>query len=50
MTNNPIKRSGLEGYGIEVDSIVPIEVEPNKYNRRYMETKRERMGHKLHLK
>ncbi len=50
MTNNPVKRSGLEGYGIEVDSIVPIEVEPNKYNRRYMETKRERMGHKLHLK
>lgn len=50
MTNNPTKRSGLEGYGIEVDSIVPIEVEPNKYNRRYMETKRERMGHKLHLK
>lgn len=50
MTNNPVKRRGLEGYGLEVDGIVPIEVEPNEYNRRYMTTKRERMGHALHLK
>ena len=50
MTNNPVKRRGLEGYGLEVDGIVPIEVEPNEYNRRYMTTKQERMGHALHLK
>ncbi|MEI3156628.1 MAG: bifunctional 3,4-dihydroxy-2-butanone-4-phosphate synthase/GTP cyclohydrolase II [Muribaculaceae bacterium] len=50
MTNNPVKRRGLEGYGLEIDGIVPIEVEPNEYNRRYMTTKRERMGHALHLK
>lgn len=50
MTNNPFKRRGLEGYGLEIDGIVPIEVEPNEYNRRYMTTKQERMGHALHLK
>lgn len=50
MTNNPVKRRGLEGYGLEIDGIVPIEVEPNEYNRRYMTTKQERMGHALHLK
>ena len=50
MTNNPVKRRGLEGYGLEIDGIVPIEVEPNEYNRRYMTTKQERMGHSLHLK
>ena len=50
MTNNPVKRRGLEGYGLEIDGIVPIEVEPNEYNLRYMTTKQERMGHALHLK
>lgn len=48
MTNNPVKRVGLEGYGLEVVENVPIEVEPNPYNLRYMHTKKERMGHSLH--
>ncbi len=48
MTNNPVKRVGLEGYGLEVVENVPIEVEPNPYNLRYMHTKKERMGHDLH--
>ena len=48
MTNNPVKRVGLEGYGLEVVENVPIEVEPNPYNLRYMHTKKERMGHNLH--
>ncbi len=47
MTNNPIKRIGLEGYGLEVVENVPIEVEPNDYNKFYMHTKKERMGHTL---
>lgn len=48
MTNNPVKRIGLEGYGLEVSEIVPLEVEPNEYNKRYMSTKKNRMGHNLH--
>ena len=48
MTNNPKKRIGLEGYGLQVSEIVPIEIEPNDDNRFYMHTKKERMGHKLH--
>ncbi|MCI9606811.1 MAG: bifunctional 3,4-dihydroxy-2-butanone-4-phosphate synthase/GTP cyclohydrolase II [Muribaculaceae bacterium] len=47
MTNNPVKRIGLEGYGLKVVENVPIEVQPNKYNRFYMHTKKERMGHHL---
>ena len=47
MTNNPVKRVGLEGYGLEVVENVPIEVEPNPYNMRYMHTKKARMGHML---
>lgn len=47
MTNNPVKRIGLEGYGLEVVENVPIEIEPNDYNRFYMHTKKERMGHTL---
>lgn len=47
MTNNPVKRIGLEGYGLEIVENVPIEVEPNPYNLRYMHTKKERMGHNL---
>jgi 3,4-dihydroxy 2-butanone 4-phosphate synthase/GTP cyclohydrolase II len=47
LTNNPIKRVGLEGYGLEVTQIVPIEIEPNEYNQKYMKTKRDRMGHHL---
>lgn len=48
MTNNPVKRIGLEGYGLEVTENVPLEVTPNEYNRFYMHTKKERMGHNLH--
>lgn len=48
MTNNPVKRIGLEGYGVKIAEIVPLEVEPNPYNERYMETKKNRMGHNLH--
>ena len=47
MTNNPVKRIGLEGYGLKVIENVPIEIEPNDHNRFYMHTKKERMGHKL---
>jgi len=50
VTNNPVKRTGLEGYGLEVTEIVPCVVEPNKYNERYLKTKQDRMGHELHLK
>jgi len=47
MTNNPVKRIGLESYGLEIVENVPIEVEPNKYNRFYIETKKNRMGHTI---
>jgi len=47
LTNNPAKRAGLEGYGLEVVERVPIETTPNPFNIRYLETKRTRMGHLL---
>lgn len=47
MSNNPVKRIGLEGYGLRVVENVPIEVSPNSYNHFYMSTKKERMGHTL---
>lgn len=47
MSNNPVKRIGLEGYGLRVIENVPIEVSPNSYNHFYMSTKKERMGHTL---
>lgn len=47
ITNNPVKRVGLESFGLEIVENVPIVVEPNPYNKRYLETKRIRMGHKL---
>ncbi len=47
ITNNPVKRVGLESYGLTIEENVPIVIEPNKFNRRYLETKRTRMGHKL---
>ena len=47
LTNNPIKRVGLEGYGLEVTEIVSMEIAPNEHNQRYMRTKRDRMGHHL---
>lgn len=49
MTNNPVKRVGLESYGIEIVENIPIEIQPNKYNERYMRTKKEKMHHNLHL-
>ena len=49
LTNNPVKRVGLEAYGLEITENVPIEVVPNEYNERYLKTKRDRMGHTLHL-
>ncbi|HQN30531.1 MAG TPA: GTP cyclohydrolase II, partial [Methanothrix soehngenii] len=47
LTNNPRKVIGLEGYGLEIAERVPLEVEPNNVNRRYLETKRDKMQHLL---
>ena len=49
MTNNPKKRTGLIGYGLEIVENVAIEIKANKFNRRYLETKRDKMGHSLKL-
>ena len=49
MTNNPVKRVGLESYGIEIVENIPIEIQPNPYNERYMRTKKEKMHHNLNL-
>ncbi len=49
MTNNPVKRVGLESYGIQIVENIPIEVQPNPYNERYMRTKKLRMHHDLKL-
>ena len=49
MTNNPVKRVGLEADGLEIGENVPIEIAANPYNERYLRTKAERMGHTLHL-
>ena len=49
LTNNPVKRVGLESYGLSVVENVGIEVTPNQYNERYLKTKKERMGHQLHF-
>ena len=49
MTNNPVKRIGLESFGIEIVENIPIEVTPNPYNLRYMQTKKEKMHHNLKL-
>ena len=49
MTNNPTKRVGLEAYGLEITENIPIEITPNKYDYRYLKTKKDRMGHNLHL-
>lgn len=49
LTNNPTKRVGLEAYGLEIVENVPIEIVPNEYDYKYLQTKKERMGHNLHL-
>lgn len=49
LSNNPIKRKGLEGYGLEIVETLPLEVPPNKHNEFYLETKRSKMGHFLDL-
>lgn len=50
ITNNPVKRTGLEGYGLTITETVPIVIEPNTHNARYLKTKQDRMGHKLGIK
>ena len=47
MTNNPVKRIGLEAYGLSIVENIPIEVKPNEFNAFYMQTKKTRMGHDL---
>ena len=49
MTNNPTKRVGLEAFGLEIIENIPIEIRPTQYDYRYLKTKKERMGHDLHL-
>ena len=49
ITNNPVKRSGLEGYGLEILETVPIIIAPNPYNKKYLKTKQDRMGHTLDI-
>ena len=44
-TNNPKKLAGLQGYGLEIEGQVPLVVEPNQHNQKYLDTKREKMGH-----
>jgi 3,4-dihydroxy 2-butanone 4-phosphate synthase/GTP cyclohydrolase II len=48
LTNNPQKRAAIEGYGLSITEHVPIEIEPGPHNRRYLETKRDKLGHTLH--
>ncbi|MGB3842205.1 MAG: bifunctional 3,4-dihydroxy-2-butanone-4-phosphate synthase/GTP cyclohydrolase II [Bacteroidales bacterium] len=47
ITNNPIKKIALEGYGLEIVETIPLEIEPNPYNRFYLQTKATKMGHKI---
>ncbi|MFO7574042.1 MAG: bifunctional 3,4-dihydroxy-2-butanone-4-phosphate synthase/GTP cyclohydrolase II [Bacteroidales bacterium] len=47
ISNNPVKRAGLEGYGITIVETIPLEIEPNKYNEFYLETKANKMGHRI---
>ncbi|HBH24324.1 MAG TPA: bifunctional 3,4-dihydroxy-2-butanone-4-phosphate synthase/GTP cyclohydrolase II, partial [Cytophagales bacterium] len=47
ISNNPKKRAGLIGYGLEIVENVPIEFEPNEFNERYLRTKRDKMGHEI---
>ncbi|MDY0216230.1 MAG: bifunctional 3,4-dihydroxy-2-butanone-4-phosphate synthase/GTP cyclohydrolase II [Bacteroidales bacterium] len=49
ITNNPTKRVGLSGHGIEIVDTVSMIIEPNKYNKKYLKTKQDKMGHNLHI-
>jgi 3,4-dihydroxy 2-butanone 4-phosphate synthase/GTP cyclohydrolase II len=49
MSNNPTKRTGLMGYGLEIIENVPLEIASNKHNELYLQTKRDKMGHQLKL-
>ena len=50
LTNNPRKRAGLTGYGLEIVENLPIEIAPNSHNHLYLKTKRDKMGHDLKFK
>jgi 3,4-dihydroxy 2-butanone 4-phosphate synthase/GTP cyclohydrolase II len=47
LSNNPKKRAGLSGYGLEIVETVPIEIEPNPHNEKYLQTKRDKLGHEI---
>ena len=47
ISNNPVKRAGLMGYGLEIVDTISIEINPNPHNKRYLETKRDKMGHSI---
>ncbi len=47
MTNNPKKRVGLIGYGLEIVDNVPIEIAPNTHNKKYLQDKRDKAGHEI---
>jgi 3,4-dihydroxy 2-butanone 4-phosphate synthase/GTP cyclohydrolase II len=49
MTNNPKKRAGLVGYGLEIIEVVPIEIQSNEHNKLYLTTKRDKMGHTIRI-
>ena len=49
ITNNPGKRAGIEGYGLRIVERVPLEIKPNENNLEYLRTKKEKLGHVLHL-
>ncbi len=49
ITNNPVKRAGVEGYGLRIIERVPLEIEPNEANLKYLQTKKDKLGHVLHL-
>ncbi len=50
ISNNPRKRAGLLGYGLEIVDTVPIEIGANKHNKKYLETKRDKLGHNIMAK
>jgi 3,4-dihydroxy 2-butanone 4-phosphate synthase/GTP cyclohydrolase II len=47
ISNNPKKRAGLLGYGLEIVETVPVRIAPNEYNQKYLETKRDKLGHEI---